>query len=310
MKANVKYCLSQAGQKAALISGRPATSTVAETMEFEDTHLIDKLHINTDGTMSYDRAGYSWPSLDAPPANLAELIATIEAWSTAKRAAEDATKREAEEKARLLAERSFPVVERLLAAFEAMPLDSPAPPAGLSAYGFDDVTARGTDGYILSSTPEQRARRDKRFAERKAFADEKAAAEKAAKLAAREAMIAEHGGIVFPVEAGMCSFTGQGLWSSGQSKRWVGIFSAMKGIDSFCDSPRGEHSFGVSALHRGHCIQGGGYDTNSRGKRRSETEWFGVVVRCDENEIVVDLHDSRAATIKAAVNELSAESRA
>ena len=56
----------------------------------------------------------------------------------------------------------------------------------------------------------------------------------------------------------------------------------------------------MGKLERGDCIQGAGFDTNSRGKRLSETEWFGVVVRCSETEIVIDLHDSRSATIKAA----------
>ena len=113
-------------------------------------------------------------------------------------------------------------------------------------------------------------------------------------------MIAEHGGVVFAVAGGMCEFRGDNLWSGGQSKRWVGVFSSTKGIDAFCNSPRGEFSFSVSGLQRGECIQGAGYDTDGRAGGVDMSEWFGVVVRRDDEEIVVDLHDSRAATLKAA----------
>ena len=295
MNAKVTYRLSQAGQKAALLVGRTATSQVSETMEFADVSLIDKLRICPDGTMEYARAGYGFPDLDAPPVDLSDLINAIEMWSAAKIAAESERQRLADEATKTKAEADYPVVDALLASFEALPLDAK-----------DEQPRHGysiAKGYSQPYTvaPEQRARFQARQKAREEFEAQAKAAAEQAKADTRAAMIAEHGGIVFPVEAGMCSFIGQGLWNSGQSKRWVGIFSAMKGIDNFCDSPRGEHSFGVSALHRGHCIQGAGYDTNSRGKRRSETEWFGVVVRCDENEIVVDLHDSRAATIKAAM---------
>lgn len=301
MKANVKYKLSQAGQKAALMAGRTATSTVTESMDVEDTALLDQLKINPDGSMSYDRSMWGWPDLDAPPSDLASLIATMDAHSAAKRAEEEAKEQEQEEKARIKAERSYPIVEKLLAEFESLPLDAPLPAGIREVYnGFADVDSRGTDDYYLVATPEQSQRRAKRMQER----EQHAAAFKAAAEAEREAaltkMIAEHGGILWPVEGGMCSFSGRGLWASGQSKRWVGVFTQPKGIDYFLDSPRGEHSFSVAGLQRGDCIQGAGFDTNSRGKRRYETEWFGVVVRCDENEIVIDLRDSRSSTLKAA----------
>lgn len=288
MTANVKYKLSQAGQKAALIAGKPATSVVAETMEFSDAALIDKLRITPTGEMDYDRSFYGWPDLDAPPADLASLIAAMDAHT----AAETERKRVAEEAARIKADADFPVVEALLAEYEALPLGEKANTTA------NTIGARYSHPYAV--TPEQQVRFQAQYAARKIDAERIKREAEEAKESARLAMIAEHGGIVFTVEAGMCSFTGAGLWSSGQSKRWVGIFTAPKGIDSFCDSPRGEHTFSVTGLTHGDCIQGGGYDTNSRGKRRSETEWFGVVVRRDDNEIVVDLHDSRAATMGAA----------
>lgn len=54
MNANVKYSFSQAGQKAAIIAGKPATATVSEVMQFDDAALIDKLTILTDGSMQFD----------------------------------------------------------------------------------------------------------------------------------------------------------------------------------------------------------------------------------------------------------------
>jgi hypothetical protein len=121
-----------------------------------------------------------------------------------------------------------------------------------------------------------------------------------AKAEAIEAMIAEHGGYRWTVEAGMCDFRGFNLWAGSQTRRWVGIFTAPKGIDSFLDSPRGEHTFEISSLVAGDCIQGGGYDINSRGRRRNQSEFFGVVIRNDDTGLVVKITDSRAAALKAA----------
>ena len=98
----------------------------------------------------------------------------------------------------------------------------------------------------------------------------------------------------------MTSFKGFNLWKSGQTKRWVGVFSAPKGIDRFLTSPKGEFVFHVADLQPGTTIQGGGYDTNSRGKRRNESEFFGVVVSNTEERIVVDSHNTRAAAMSAA----------
>lgn len=199
--------------------------------------------------------------------------------------------------AREKAEHDFPLVEAILTALEALPLDAPVKGMGIVTsgdkffYGFADS---------LNGTAEQIQRAKTVIEKRAAVADEAKLEADRRKAEARAAIIAEHGGIVFTVEAGMCSFIGDNLWARGQTKRWVGTFSTPKGIAEFLSSPRGEHVFDVSSLKRGECIQGGGYDTNSRGKRRNESEWFGVVVSNEENAIVVDLHDSRSGALKAA----------
>jgi hypothetical protein len=312
MNVTVNYVLSQAGQKAALIAGRTATTEVKESMSFDDTSLIDKLTINPDGTMSLNARGYKDYGdevlyLDAPPADVASLIATLEAHTTANRERREARAREAQEKrdaearaAQAKLEADAPLVEEILAEFEALPLNAPLPATisccGALIYQFQVPTT----GNRLVCNQVQVDRANAVLAARVKAKAEVDAAEAAAEEADLKAMIAEHGGIVFPVEGGLCSFTGRGLWSSGQSKRWVGVFTAPKGIDRFLESARGEYSFAVAGLTRRSCIQGAGFDTNSRGKRRSETEWFGVVVRADDAEIVIDLHDSRSETIKAA----------
>jgi hypothetical protein len=323
MNVTVKYNLSQAGQKAALIAGKTATASVTEVMSFDDPSLIDKLTINTDGTMSLNadsgsrkEYGDATLYLDAPPADLASLLNILDAHCAANLEMQAAQERERTEKreaeARAAQEKldaDSPLVDAILEEFEAMPLDAPLPVTiecvGNSIYHFRVRAAVGA-GSFLSSSKEQKDRANVVLAARAKAKTEADAAKTAAKEAAKEAMIAEHGGIVFPVEGGLCAFTGQSLWSGGQSKRWVGIFTTPKGIDTFLDSARGEHSFAVGGLNRGDCIQGAGFDTNSRGKRRSETEWYGVVVRVSDTEIVVDLCDSRSATIKAAA-KLSTE---
>jgi len=317
VNVNVKYNLSQAGQKAAIMAGKPATASVTEVMSVDDLSLIDKLTVNTDGTMSLDadtgsRKAYGDATLylDAPPSDLATLLSILDAHHVANAAMQASRVRESEEKraaeakaAQEKLDADSPLVDAILEEFEALPLDAPLPVTidclGNAIYHFRVRAAVGA-GSCLSSSKEQKDRANVVLAARAKAKAEADAAKAAAKEAAKEAMIAEHGGIVFPVEGGLCGFTGQSLWWSGQSKRWVGIFTAPKGIDKFLDSARGEFSFSVGKLERGDCIQGAGFDTNSRGKRRSETEWFGVVVRCSETEIVIDLHDSRSATIKAA----------
>ena len=59
-------------------------------------------------------------------------------------------------------------------------------------------------------------------------------------------------------------------------------------------------TFDVCSLDVGDCIQGGGYDTNSRGKRRNESEWFGVVIANGDDALIVRILDSRSACFAAA----------
>lgn len=312
MNVTVKYNLSQAGQKAAIIAGKPATAQVSEVMQFDDAALIDRMTILPDGSMQFDatRTGNIWAAtsktlyMDAPPADLASLIAAWDAQMAVNNIAAEQREREIKEReertataAREKAEHDLPLVEAILTELEALPLDASTKGTGVVTSG-DKYFYGFADG--LNGTAEQIQRATAIILKRAAVADAAKLEADRLKAEARTAMIAEHGGIVFKVEAGMCSFLGENLWAGGQTKRWVGIFSGPKGIDSFLDSPRGEHVFSVASLKCGECIQGGGYDTNSRGKRRNESEWFGVVVRNDETEIVIDLHDSRAATIKAA----------
>lgn len=305
MTVTIKYLLSQAGQKAAILAGRPAMATVTESIEFDNPALIEQLNVTGDGKVYLDAASQACYSdttlyLDAPPVDLAALLDTLATHRSVQKTRREAIamevkEREEKNKAAFLAkcEHDKPLVDASLIELEGMALDAALP--GSVKYGSFQC-----DGQTMVATPEQKARYDaviKARAEYDAKKKEDAAREKEA---ARAAMIAEHGGVVFAVEGGLCGFKGQGLWNSNQSKRWVGVFTAPKGIDAFLDSARGEFSFAVKGVNRGDCIQGAGFDTNSRGKRRSETEWFGVVVRVDEMEIVVDLQESRSDTIKAA----------
>lgn len=311
MNQNVKvtYNLSAAGQKAALIAGRNASQTVTETMTLEDAALLDKVTIGADGSLSLDASKSFWRgqtytalALDVPPLTLAEVLAAQVAYIAAIDAKLDAERivreaKEAEEKrARdLKLAHDGPIVDSILAEVEALDVFAPLP-AGFACYG-----GMIRDGHELSLNAEQSKRRDAISAARlKALTDaEKAEADaKAARIAA---MVAKNGGYLWGLAGNkMCSFLGFELWSGGQTKRWVGIFTTVKGISSFLDSPRGEFVFDVSGLAVGDCIQGGGYDTNSRGKRRNESEWFGVVVRNDSNALVVKICNSRAATFAAA----------
>lgn len=306
---NVKYELSQAGQKAALLSGRPATARVAEQLPF-DLECVDDLKINTDGSVQYDatlhhQGGYycsGWTmQLDSPPADLKSLISAHKAHLAKLQAESDARvakqKAEADARAAEVAsdkERDYPIVESLLAEYEALdPLA--AMPAHLSSMAYGGLWYVSPSRYI---TTEQHTRIEavgKRRTEAAAAAKQAAADAKAAE---DQKMIDEQGGFVFAVAGGLCGFRGHNLWDRGQSRRWVGIFTQPKGIAEFCQSPKGEFVFEVSGLNAGDCIQGAGFDTNSRGKRRDETEWFGVVVRRNGEEIVVRICESRAECFK------------
>lgn len=57
---NVKYRLSQAGQKAALLAGRTASKEVVEAMALDDAAQIDTLTVESDGTLSLDVRNYQF----------------------------------------------------------------------------------------------------------------------------------------------------------------------------------------------------------------------------------------------------------
>lgn len=312
MNQNVKvtYNLSQAGQRAALLAGKTATATVTVLMILDDAELLDAVTIGTDGSLSLDASKkyvsntgrfYSAPAFDAPPETLADVIAALKTVreKAAANEAEEKANREARESADVQraaekAAHDAPLVDALLAEYEL--LDPLAIPTMVSGRPYGRLIK---DGYSYTLTPAQLDRVDALGnAHHKAQSDAKDAA-RAAKQAARDAMIAEHGGYRWE-HTGLCNFIGFNLWSSGQTKRWVGIFTQPKGIARFLDSPRGEHTFDVSSLEPGQCIQGGGYDTNSRGKRRNESEWFGVVVSNAADALVVNICDSRSACFSAA----------
>jgi len=282
MNVNATYTLSQDGQRAALLAGRTATQQVKEELPLLDMAMLAECGMTTDGKASF----VCYAKLDTPPVSVDDLIAATAA-DNAKMAADRLAREEAEKadraKRRITDE---PKIAAAIAAVEALPESEPAPYRQALAY-FVKTNEEETRYQALVDAHEK-----KHATWRKAQAD--------AKQAAKDAEIALRGGTVFPVEGGMCAFKGHSLWTSGQSKRWVGVFSAAKGIDKFLPNPKGEFVFDVRGLAAGQCIQGGGYDTNSRGKRRSETEFFGVVVELSDSEIVVRLCDSRAQAFKLA----------
>jgi len=303
----VTYRLSDAGQKAALLAGRPASKIITDCLPL-DPAVIDSLMIASDGSLSYDASrtyyikygiGGRDFALDDAPASLSALVAAHQAFITAAEAEGEAfhAKLQAEEeerkrKAAEILERESAIAEPIIVAAEHSDPSSPLPDGVRIEY----QTVYDTHHRRLSITDDQRQRVNAVIKLR----EDAATAAKAAKRAARDAeiaaIVAEYGGYMWEVNGGMCDFMGYRLWASYQSKRWVGTFTAPKGIAHFCNSARGEHVFDISWLKSGDCIQGGGYSENSRGKRREETEFFGVVLRNDDR-LVVSICDSRSEAI-------------
>lgn len=298
MNAKVKYMLSQEGQKAALIAGRPATASVEETMEVTPDQ-ISAMTVGADGSLFLDASKFylyhHQVKLDAPPANAGEVIGAwlamvekVDAANAARRAAE----LEAAELDRLARIAEAEEVEPIVAAFCA----GDPMPAGWTrnyyGYGFDSTAKK------LRVSQDQKKRIDEKLAADEAAKNEAIAVAKEAKKQAMRDEVEAFGGYRWE-SAGMCAFDGRYLWRGGQSKRWVGKFSQARGIDDFLTSPKGEHIFDVSGLVVGDRIQGGGYDVNSRGKRRNESEWFGIVMGNDESGLVVKVVASRAEALKS-----------
>ena len=317
MNTTVKYNLSTAGQKAALIAGRTAAATVTEVMSFEDAGLIDAMKIDGAGSLSLDTAqslygaGYGGRTLylDAPPVDVADLVARWVAFRTgveAEKANAEAEARQrseaAAEQARIKAAADFPVVEGILVALEAEPTAS-IKDLGLASCSFYGIAT--TAGGYLTVTPEQHARLKAVITRRDQIEEDQKKAAAAAKAKVLQDEVDQHGGYVFPVQGGMATFLERGLWLGGQSKRWVGTFSKARSVDKFLEAPRGEFSFNVMGLSAGDLVQGGGYDTNSKGKRRNESEWFGRVVSVSADQIVVRVYDSRTEAMASKTKEVA-----
>ena len=297
----VHYRLSPAGQRAALLQGKPAAADNYCELPIESPDQLAQLEIDSKGIPSLTLlcvAGFhTGPELDAPPSSLGELLAirqrAVDAIEQKKqREQQEAADREAARLARIEEDRS--AVEELLTAAAAA---DPLGPMGFVNYP-TFIVAKGAARQCYLA-PEHFPRIQALW-DRKAKAEkDREDAEKAAKEVATEKMLDTYGGHRWELSSGFCDFRGFNLWLSGQSKRWVGIFTQPRGIDSFLSSPKGEFTWDISSLTRGQCIQGAGFDTNSRGKRRSESEWFGVVIANDD-ALVIRLAGSRAEAFKIA----------
>ena len=311
VNVNVTYRLSHAGQKAALLAGKAATQVVNETMELANTDLLGRLTISPEGELSFQAETFVKSfsryamELDAPPSSLEDLIGCYDRFVTEKKAEIEAdeiraneAREEAKERRRVEEEKrqaeidaDAAEVESILAAVEADPLA--ALPEGVELWGtsFWKRADGKTHYFALSPDGKERAVKASQLRQNAIAAQ---------KEAEKAATVAEHGGHWWDAAGGMCNFLGYGLWSGRQDKRWVGRFSAARGINKFLPSPRGEQTFDVRGLRPGDCIQGGGYDENKRGRRSNESGFFGVVVKNDETGLVVDICDTRAEALTKA----------
>jgi hypothetical protein len=308
----VMYSLNDEGRKQAVIAGRPATAEVVEYMEIDRAQLpglMDVISVKDDGSLelavrtSVFYAGTDTDKLSAPPAGVLDAARVLRELKAAEAAEQEARQKRIEQERierEAKQQAQDQLVRELLDQWEQLgPLDKL--PAGYRLSS-TSVDLRG-GGTVWPTAQDVRDRMRGLCERREAAVAAAKAAEKARIEAERDAEIAEHGGFVFAAPGGMCDFTGRNLWNKGQTRRWVGIFSNAKGIDTFLDGPRKEHTWDVRSLTPGDCIQGGGYDTNSRGRRRDETEFFGVVVRVDTDQIVVRVVDSRAEALTIARKE-------
>lgn len=320
MNVTVTYALSAAGRMAALVAGRPSIARQVEVLEAGD--MLARCTVNAAGLAVFEASPVygPGPELDAPPTCLADVVLNYDEYYAARQARLDADNASLvaravisrdEFLARMLADK--PVFDAALAAFEASDLGA-ADAAQVWGHGVQagwnvavDLSAlegckqaRCGVGETLAVSAADAVRIESVIRDRSERRKAEQTAAIAAKAAAIAAEIAEHGGFVFPVSAGMCEFRGRNLWQGGQTVRWVGTFTEARGIDRFLDSPRGEFAFGVAGLKPGDRIQGGGYEKKYNGKRRHESEFFGVVVSVGHSEIVVREYPSRAAALAGA----------
>ena len=299
MNVKVNYTLSAAGQKAVMIATGIAVPTMQETEMELPVDLIDSVTINSQGVASYDARYYRHVAvcLDVQPESFQQLFDLVQAARTgrdAQLAAEEAANTARLEQQRINQEAAIAADADLALAVLSKYELGEALPDNMRVDGDWGQIWQGARPLETSADVKQRVKdRSKVLA---AAAAEKQAKQDA-KEARRAAVIAEKGGMWWEAET-MCDFKGYDLWNDNQEKRWVGVFTGVRGIDRFLNSPRGEFAFDISSLVAGDRIQGAGYDTNSRGKRRYETEFFGVVIRNDSEGLVVRMFESRALALK------------
>lgn len=311
----VKYILSPTGQRAAFVAGRPASKVVTEQLQLDST-VADALSFDSAGRAFCDCSERYAPAqpltgkveglvcdkqymvLDAPPEGLADLVRLWRQHAERLDVLIAEARRQvaaADEERKTRRERDEKIADELYAQVSAVDLLAPLPDTV-------KIISTGLAEPDLLLSYESNARFTKLYYARKqALIDQaeakrqQAAAEQLAKL---EAIVAEHGGFRWTIEGAMCDFRGYGLWQPGQERRWVGIFNSPRGIAKFLTSPRGEQTWDVADLQPGDCIQGAGFSESSRGRRRNESEFFGVVVRITESELVVRAVESRTAALK------------
>src|SRR5215467_2202821 len=226
MKLNVKvqYRLSPAGQKAALVADRPASAEVTETMVLEDIAYVEEVELDSAGTPSLDTRKYDPTNsyyrsrkleLDAPPADIVALITMwrefrakvdldVKAEQAEQAAQNEVARVEAEEKAA----RDHETAEQVLTLLEAATDPAAVDLSSLGVTAVYDGMIWVKDHGCLDLTPALRQRveaYDKRCAELRRQKAEAAAAEATAKL---DAVLAEHGGLRWQAEGGMCAFRG------------------------------------------------------------------------------------------------------
>jgi hypothetical protein len=317
-QVNVTYHLSPAGQKAALLAGLPASALQQAVLLLNDPGLIDRLQILADGSLQYA----TFRKFDAPFSIADDLVLQDQAeleqekQANAQRELEQKQareKRQAEEAA-LLVEKIAAHKDKVAEILKAVEATSKLELNGSGVQVYQSTTYYGIQENIVTHAGVGEYRCDDAdYAALKALKKDIATQEEAQKKADKEAkaealktMLAENdGGYVFKREGDMTDFKGYNFWCAHQTKRWVGIFSGARGIDTFLDSPRGEWTFDVSSLEPGDMIQGGGYDSNSRGKRRNESEFFGLVLKNEPERLIIWKGASRSDVMKEKVRRLN-----
>ncbi len=300
---NLNYTLSPEGQRKAILAGLDGQRQVATTETVEVTaDLLEYAEVDSNGGITL-RSRIHWDTVPTAADIIAALTREEE---SRKEAAEKVKKLQEETRAKQIAQRSADEEYAAAIIAEIKSTDHLDPDVDFPGYELceylDGDGERRHNGWLrgrhVSIRVDQGQELTRLKRERNDRKVELAAQKKQAEENRRAAIVEEHGGYLWP--SGMCDFLGYGLWQQNQDKRWIGVFSGARGIDTFCSSPRGEHIFDVSGLLPGTCIQGGGYNVSRSGKRSRESEFFGVVIRNDDTGLVVKIVGSRADALKAA----------